>query len=408
MLSKPIIDRKFIPIRQKLPNRIAKRSRKVVDYDRHRHHLETLKVKGGKTGDPKKLTQAEEDYNQAKNAYLQLHSDLYEELPALYDSRISIYVSSFQSIFTAEGVFHRETGKIKTEMNDLLDVLAKETSAGAYSTRRPLSGISNVSSDGDSSPENCAKNDQTDGKTAKHDHTDENSENETSENDEGVNHGNDETEKPLSDNTSTEVEIKNDIPPPRPPPVAITEPIERPPSPNTAEAVQDAVEHEGKTESTDAVEDNTPAENESEATSEKGGTEKGVVEKVAEEKDVEEKDIEEKDIEEKDVEEKDVEEKDVEEKDVDDRGVEGKGVEEKAVEEKNSDIDLSRVLYKVEATHPYTGEDEDELTFEKGDIIQVVPYNESDDPDDGWLLGIVESTGVRGVFPENFTKKLEA
>jgi hypothetical protein len=50
------------------------------------------------------------------------------------------------------------------------------------------------------------------------------------------------------------VEIKNDIPPPRPPPVAITEPIERPPSPNTAEVVQDAVEHEAKTESTDAVE----------------------------------------------------------------------------------------------------------------------------------------------------------
>ncbi len=80
---------------------------------------------------------AEEDYNQAKNAYLHLHSDLYEELPALYDrytwegpfvilflgimtacylfficSRISIYVSSFQSIFTAEGVFHRETAKV--------------------------------------------------------------------------------------------------------------------------------------------------------------------------------------------------------------------------------------------------------------------------------------------------------
>lgn len=27
-------------------------------------------------------------------------------------SRISIYVSSFQSIFTAEGVFHRETSKV--------------------------------------------------------------------------------------------------------------------------------------------------------------------------------------------------------------------------------------------------------------------------------------------------------
>ena len=41
--------------------------------------------------------------------------------------------------------------------------------------------FSNVSSDGDSSPENCAKCDQA---VAKHDLTDENSE--TSENDEGT------------------------------------------------------------------------------------------------------------------------------------------------------------------------------------------------------------------------------
>ncbi len=31
------------------------------------------------------------------------------------------------------------------------------------------------------------------------------------------------------------------------------------------------------------------------------------------------------------------------------------------------------------ATHPYQGEDEDELSFEKGAMISVVPY---DDPDD--------------------------
>ena len=43
-----------------------------------------------------------------------------------------------------------------------------------------------MSSDGDSSPENCAKCDQTDGKAEKLDHMDENSENETSENDEGT------------------------------------------------------------------------------------------------------------------------------------------------------------------------------------------------------------------------------
>ena len=29
--------------------------------------------------------------------------------------------------------------------------------------------------------------------------------------------------------------------------------------------------------------------------------------------------------------------------------------------------------------HPYTGEDEDELTFEKGVVIHVIPYDNPDD-----------------------------
>lgn len=31
------------------------------------------------------------------------------------------------------------------------------------------------------------------------------------------------------------------------------------------------------------------------------------------------------------------------------------------------------------ATHPYGGEDEDELSFEKGDVIAVVPYEDEED-----------------------------
>lgn len=33
----------------------------------------------------------------------------------------------------------------------------------------------------------------------------------------------------------------------------------------------------------------------------------------------------------------------------------------------------------MQATHPYEGEDEDELSFDKGAVILVVPY---DDPED--------------------------
>ena len=41
--------------------------------------------------------------------------------------------------------------------------------------------------------------------------------------------------------------------------------------------------------------------------------------------------------------------------------------------------------FKVEAIHPYAGEDTDELTFETGDLINVVPY---DDPEEQVMLSI--------------------
>lgn len=37
------------------------------------------------------------------------------------------------------------------------------------------------------------------------------------------------------------------------------------------------------------------------------------------------------------------------------------------------------ISIQVIATHPYHGEDEDELSFEKGDTISVVRYEDADD-----------------------------
>ena len=36
-------------------------------------------------------------------------------------------------------------------------------------------------------------------------------------------------------------------------------------------------------------------------------------------------------------------------------------------------------MLQVIAAHPYTGEDEDELSFDKGEIIHVIPYDNPDD-----------------------------
>lgn len=63
-------------------------------------------------------------------------------------------------------------------------------------------------------------------------------------------------------------------------------------------------------------------------------------------------------------------------------------------------------LYSVQTTHPYTQGDTDELTFEAREIIYVMEPDNPDEMDEGWLMGIKQSDGAKGVFPENFTVKL--
>ncbi|KAF8790409.1 Myc box-dependent-interacting protein 1 like protein [Argiope bruennichi] len=61
---------------------------------------------------------------------------------------------------------------------------------------------------------------------------------------------------------------------------------------------------------------------------------------------------------------------------------------------------------QVRATYKYTGEDVDELCFEIGDIIRVVEYDDPEEQEEGWLMGIKESTGEKGLFPANFTRPI--
>lgn len=58
------------------------------------------------------------------------------------------------------------------------------------------------------------------------------------------------------------------------------------------------------------------------------------------------------------------------------------------------------------ATHPYVAEDEDELSFEAGEIVNVVEFDGAEEQDDGWLMGINTKTKAKGVFPANFTQKI--
>jgi len=64
------------------------------------------------------------------------------------------------------------------------------------------------------------------------------------------------------------------------------------------------------------------------------------------------------------------------------------------------------VLYKVKATYKYQAEDMDELAFEVGELIQVIEYDDPEEQEEGWLMGMKESTGQKGLFPANFTKPI--
>lgn len=58
----------------------------------------------------------------------------------------------------------------------------------------------------------------------------------------------------------------------------------------------------------------------------------------------------------------------------------------------------------MRATYKYVAEDQDELNFEAGELIRVVEYEDPEEQEDGWLCGIKESSGEKGLFPANFTR----
>ncbi|XP_047609155.1 amphiphysin isoform X2 [Phacochoerus africanus] len=67
-----------------IKNRIAKRSRKLVDYDSARHHLEALQ--SSKRKDESRISKAEEEFQKAQKVFEEFNVDLQEELPSLWSS----------------------------------------------------------------------------------------------------------------------------------------------------------------------------------------------------------------------------------------------------------------------------------------------------------------------------------
>ncbi|XP_042308041.1 myc box-dependent-interacting protein 1 isoform X5 [Sceloporus undulatus] len=113
-----------------IKSRIAKRGRKLVDYDSARHHFESLHT--AKKKDEAKIAKAEEELVKAQKVFEEMNIDLQEELPSLWNSRVGFYVNTFQSIAGLEENFHKEMSKLNQNMNDVLVTLEKAHATSTY------------------------------------------------------------------------------------------------------------------------------------------------------------------------------------------------------------------------------------------------------------------------------------
>jgi len=235
--------------------KIDKRGRKLIDFDAERHAVQQMQNNPNRN--EAKFIKAKEQMENAKRTYEVLNSELHDELPALHDSRILFLVTNMQTLFAAEEVFHSETAKVYSELEGVVDKLAKEVQKGTL-PRKTF---------------------------------------------------------------------------PKPQPITNANPVITNSSPNSTLASPPKGEwtssDEGKTNGFDkfkngATTDNLPP----------------------------------------------------------------------------------GVLYKVKATYKYQAEDMDELQFEVGEIIDVIEYEDPEEQEEGWLMGVKDSTGQKGLFPANFTKPI--
>ncbi|XP_036060780.1 myc box-dependent-interacting protein 1 isoform X8 [Onychomys torridus] len=331
-----------------IKSRIAKRGRKLVDYDSARHHYESLqtakKKDEAKIAKPVSLlekaapqwcqgklqahlvaqtnllrNQAEEELIKAQKVFEEMNVDLQEELPSLWNSRVGFYVNTFQSIAGLEENFHKEMSKLNQNLNDVLVSLEKQHGSNTFTVKAQPSD--NVPEKGNKSP-----SPPPDGSPAATPEI-------------RVNH----EPEPAASGASPGATIPKS-----------------PSQPAEASEVVGGAQEPGETAASEAASSSLPAV----VVETFSATVNGAVE-----------------------------------------GSSGAGR-----------LDLPPgFMFKVQAQHDYTATDTDELQLKAGDVVLVIPFQNPEEQDEGWLMGVKESDWndhkelekCRGVFPENFTERVQ-
>ncbi|XP_065493638.1 myc box-dependent-interacting protein 1 isoform X4 [Caloenas nicobarica] len=322
-----------------IKSRIAKRGRKLVDYDSARHHFEALQT--AKKKDETKIAKAEEELVKAQKVFEEMNVDLQEELPSLWNSRVGFYVNTFQSIAGLEENFHKEMSKLNQNLHDILLGLDKQYSGNALPVKaqpRKKNKLfarlrKKMSSDSTPAKANKSPSPPPDGSPI------------TSPETKTVNH---ELEPSTLEAPGASI----------------------PKSPSQpAEAAHAGAEAAGSEAAAGADTSKTEADSGS------SSLPAVVVETFP---------------------------------------ATVNGTVEGGASSERADMPPG-FLFKVQAMHDYTATDSDELQLKAGDVVLVIPFENPEEQDEGWLMGVKESDWIqhkeldqcRGVFPENFTERVQ-
>ncbi|XP_034864123.1 myc box-dependent-interacting protein 1 isoform X12 [Mirounga angustirostris] len=320
-----------------IKSRIAKRGRKLVDYDSARHHYESLQT--AKKKDEAKIAKAEEELIKAQKVFEEMNVDLQEELPSLWNSRVGFYVNTFQSIAGLEENFHKEMSKLNQNLNDVLVSLEKQHGSNTFTVKAQPRKKTKLLS-------RLLRKKNSDNAPAK---------------------GNKSPSPPPDGSPAATPEIRVNHEPE--PPSSATAGASLPKSPSQpAEASEVAggthpaagAQEPGETAASEAASSSLPAVVVETFSATVNGTVEG-----------------------------------------------GSGV---------GRLDLPPgFMFKVQAQHDYVATDTDELQLKAGDVVLVIPFQNPEEQDEGWLMGVKESDWnqhkelekCRGVFPENFTERVQ-
>ncbi|RMC18686.1 hypothetical protein DUI87_04582 [Hirundo rustica rustica] len=343
-----------------IKSRIAKRGRKLVDYDSARHHFEALQT--AKKKDETKIAKAEEELVKAQKVFEEMNVDLQEELPSLWNSRVGFYVNTFQSIAGLEENFHKEMSKLNQNLHDVLLGLDKQYSGNAFPVKaQPSDSTPAKANKSPSPPPDGSPITSPETKTVNHELEPSTLEAPGASIPKSPSQF--DAPGPFQEGASL---LDLDFDPIKPDATVGKTPT---PASQPAEAAHAGAEAAGS-EAAAGAEASKP-----EADSGSSSLPAVVVETFP---------------------------------------ATVNGTVEGGASSERADMPPG-FLFKVQAMHDYTATDTDELQLKAGDVVLVIPFENPEEQDEGWLMGVKESDWIqhkaldqcRGVFPENFTERVQ-